>query len=183
MAFPEFSSICLEARQLLVELLNEAMQTSLDADILDNVHPASHLIDGALDFDHPVFWDAAAEACEVLLDRVEMFMQSVREKNIDGFTDDKITSAIKRAGKAARAKAKGGWNVLMQSLVDMEVRINWAEYSFFVQLCLRTHSSVLALYTCRNPKLYMNFKTLLITLAQSLLSRHCTHCNLLRTLQ
>lgn len=121
MAFPEFFSICIEARQILVDLLNQAVHTSLDDDIINNIHPVNGNKINKGDFDSPIFWDYAAEACEVLLDRVEMFIQSVQEKSIEGFQDDTITTAIRRAGKAARDKAKGEWNQLIGSLVHMEV--------------------------------------------------------------
>lgn len=128
MAFPEFSSVCHEARRVLAELLSQAVKTSLDTDCMDDIHPVNLSNNGSYDFDHPLFWDAAAQACEVLMDRVDMFMQAEREKSMDGCVEDKLTtSAIKRVEKLAREKAKGGWSTLMQSLVEMEVCIKSAK--------------------------------------------------------
>jgi hypothetical protein len=123
MAFPEFRSVCLEARSALVDLLTHAMHISLghDSRASDILNDPNQLKWEHLDLDHPVLWDLTAETAEVLLDRVDSFMTSARERRMEGLADNKLIPVIKYARDAARMKAKGRWNDLLESLVDMEV--------------------------------------------------------------
>jgi hypothetical protein len=115
MAFPEFKSLCLETRSQLASLLSQALENSFDT--------SNGVLKGEedLDFDDPELWESAAEACDLLLERVDKHIQNVKEGRV-GLEDDHLGSAVKTTGQFARSKAKNGWDLLMNGLVDMEVR-------------------------------------------------------------
>ena len=115
MAFPEFKSLCLETRSQLTSLLSQALVNSFDSS--DGVLKGEE----DLDFDDPELWENAAEACELLLERVDQYVQKVKEGRV-GLEDDHLGSAVKTTGQFARSKAKNGWDRIMNGLVDMEVR-------------------------------------------------------------
>ncbi len=112
MAFPEFNSICLEARSRLSSLLKETLKISMgqDEDLID---------EEVFEFDDPRLWESAAEVCDVLLERVDLYIQNVKEGRA-GLDTEQI-DAVRHFGTLVRNKARGDFDQLVGSLVDMEV--------------------------------------------------------------
>lgn len=109
MAFSEFRSLCLESRSELASLLNQSMQSAACFDkIMENY-----------DFDDPALWESAAEACDILSERVDQYIQNVKEGRI-GQDGEIISDAVERFGELARNKVKGGLHQILGSLVEME---------------------------------------------------------------
>lgn len=140
MAFPEFSSRVHEGRAELAVLLS---------DVLRSVHISSHTIDGDevrnstyeddYGFDSPVLWEKAAEACESLLEDVDVYVQSAK----DGSSAVAAASALENAAAKAMTKSRDGYAMLMAGLVDMKVR--YAEGLF---------NCVLSYHTCIHTSSY-----------------------------
>jgi len=124
MAFPEFSSLCLDSRSKLASMLNQALQSTATATANVNINTSTDA-DAAMvedyEFDDPRLWESAAEACDLLLERVDVYIQNVKEGRAGlGLDDEQIHEAIGRIGNVARNKAKGGFDQMMGSLVEME---------------------------------------------------------------
>lgn len=147
MAFPEFSSLCLESRSKLASMLNQALQST--ATITTDAMVEDY------EFDDPRLWESAAEACDLLLERVDVFIQKIKEGRA-GLDDEQIHEAIGRIGNVARNKAKGGFDQMMGSLVEMEVslRIVLCMKSLLLQCLLNLIWSIsnLFLWSKRNLK-------------------------------
>ena len=125
MAFPEFSSLCLDSRSKLASMLNQALQSTATANVTASTSTG---IDAAMvedyEFDDPRLWESAAEACDLLLERVDVYIQNVKEGRAGlDMDDEQIHEAIGRIGNVARNKAKGGFDQMMGSLVEMEVSV------------------------------------------------------------
>lgn len=120
MAFREFNSLCLESRSELAALLNKSLQSTATST------SSSSSKETAVDyeFDDPMLWETAAEACDILLERVDQHIQNVKEgrEGLEFGDEQKLGEAIGRVGDIARNKAQGGFNQLIGSLVEMEVR-------------------------------------------------------------
>jgi hypothetical protein len=110
MAFSEFKNLCLESRSELATLLSRSLEsTTCFETVIENS-----------DFDDPVLWEYAAEACDILSERVDQYIQNVKEGRI-GQEGEKVSEAVERFGELARNKAKGGLQQILSSLVEMEV--------------------------------------------------------------
>mmetsp|Transcript_23283 Transcript_23283/g.28607 ORF Transcript_23283/g.28607 Transcript_23283/m.28607 type:complete len:1046 (+) Transcript_23283:200-3337(+) len=110
MAFPEFNSLCSENRSQLSSLLNRGLKVSLKND--------EQIEDDELEFDDPRLWESAAEVCEVLLERVDIYIQNVKEGRAG--LDFEQVDAVRRFGTLARNKAKGDFERLVGGIVNME---------------------------------------------------------------
>lgn len=113
MAFPEYNSLCVETRDLLASILNSALQKS-----------GVSLTDAEEDFefDDPLLWENAAEVCDVLSEHIDLYIQNYKEAR-EGLDVDQV-AAINRVADVARNKAKNGFDQMLTSIVDMEVRFN-----------------------------------------------------------
>jgi hypothetical protein len=135
MAFREFHSLCLESRSDLASMLNRCLQSTATTTLVksskrDDADPSDD--SGAhigleedyefLDFDDPVLWEIAAEACDVLLERVDSHVQTVKESRLGMDSGEKLGEIIGRVGDMARNRAKGGFKQIIGGLVKMEVR-------------------------------------------------------------
>ena len=120
MAFREFNSLCLESRSELAALLNKSLQST--ATLTSSSSSKETAVD--YEFDDPMLWETAAEACDILLERVDLHIQNVKEgrEGLELGDEQKLGEAIGRVGDIARNKAQGGFNQLIGSLVEMEVR-------------------------------------------------------------
>jgi len=166
MSFPEFRSLCLELHSQVAALLSQSLQSAAATDSMVDDY----------EFDDPQLWEHAAEACDVLLERADMHIQNVKEGRV-GMDDEKLGEAIVdvgRFGDIARNKAKGGFDQIVGSLVDMEVR------SFAFAYCDKSSSRV---HLTNQLSHYRNRKSLIIsrvqyrTRGQSPLFRSCTGIN------
>jgi hypothetical protein len=190
MAFREFNSLCLESRSELTALLNQSLQSTATATV-----NADNMLDD-YEFDDPRLWLTAAEACDVLLERVDLHIQNVKEGRV-GLDGEKLGEAIGRVGDMARNKAKGGFHQLIGSLVEMEVRDFIFSSALWCQVCFRmymySHFHVLisngsallcifvpspSLYDHRNPKSRIISRAQYKTLGKNLLFHNCTPKNL-----
>jgi len=113
MAFPEFNSLCVEVRNYLSSLLNRAIVSSAGQLEYDGV-----VLDDNFEFDDPRLWETAAEMCEVLLERVDLYIQNAKEGRA-GLDLDQMDS-IRQLGSMARNNAKSKYDLMTSSLVDME---------------------------------------------------------------
>ena len=112
MAFPEFNSICLEARSRLASLLKGSLITSMNqgGDLID---------EEMFEFDDPRLWESAADVCEVLLERVDLYIQNAKEDRAG--LDIEHLDTVRQFGTLVRNKGKGDFDRLVGSLVEMEV--------------------------------------------------------------
>mmetsp|Transcript_3835 Transcript_3835/g.7345 ORF Transcript_3835/g.7345 Transcript_3835/m.7345 type:complete len:1001 (-) Transcript_3835:217-3219(-) len=109
MAFSEFKNLCLESRTELATLLSRSLEsTACFETVMDNS-----------DFNDPVLWEHAAEACDILSERVDQYIQNVKEGRI-GLEGAKVSEAVERFGELARNKVKGGLQQILSGLVEME---------------------------------------------------------------
>lgn len=109
MAFSEFKTLCLQSRSELAKLLSRSLEsTACFETVIENS-----------DFDDPILWEHAAEACDILLERVDQYIQNVKEGRI-GQEGEKVSEAVDRFGALARNKAKGGLQQILSSLIEME---------------------------------------------------------------
>lgn len=111
MAFPEFNSLCLEIREYLSKVLNKALESSTG-----QLDFEGGPIDDNFEFDDVRLWETAAEMCDVLLERVDLYIQNAKE----GTTNLEHFQSIRQAGSSARYNAKNKFDLLTSSLVDME---------------------------------------------------------------
>jgi exosome complex exonuclease RRP6 len=114
MAFPEFNSLCLETRSDLASLLNKALKSSTgqleqEGDVID---------EDLFDFDDPRLWESAAEMCDLLLERVDRYIQNVKDGRA-GLDLEQIDT-MRQIGTMARNKAKGDFDRIIGSLVEMK---------------------------------------------------------------
>ena len=123
MAFREFNALCLQSRNDLAILLNQSLQSTATGS-----SKSDNMMDD-YEFDDPMLWETAAEACDILLERVDQHIQNVKETRM-GLDGEKLGEAISRVGNMARNKAKGGFDQLIGSLVEMEVRSFFSKYCF-----------------------------------------------------
>ena len=110
MAFSEYRNLCNDSRAEIASLLNRAFKSSASVE---------HVVED-FEFDDPQLWETAAEACDCLLERVDQYIQNVKEGRI-GQDGEKIGETIAKMGDLARNKAKGGFDQIVGNLVDMEV--------------------------------------------------------------
>lgn len=113
MAFPEFKSLCLETRSSLSQLLNQSIKSSMGQ--LNNVEGLKNDDkEQFFDFDDPRLWDNAAETCESILERVDIYIQNVKEGRA-GLELEHLHT-LRQSG---RNKGQGEFDRLVGSLVDM----------------------------------------------------------------
>jgi len=122
MAFPEYASLCNESRTILSKLLSEAIHaaSSTDAAIMEEEDDGDD-DEGIIDyynFDDPTLWEKCADACEALLEHVEVYVQDAQEVRLGG--GDSALDVLENAAKKARERAKGGYERLLSGLVEME---------------------------------------------------------------
>jgi hypothetical protein len=110
MAFSEFKNLCLDSRSELANILNQSIQSTACFDNITENY----------DFEDPILWETAAEACDILSERVDQYIQNVKDGRI-GQYGEKINEAVERFGELARNKVKGGLEQILGSLVEMEV--------------------------------------------------------------
>ena len=127
MAFPEFNSLCFETRNYLSTLLTKVLKASM-GQLNNNTASAELLLEDIMfDFDDPRLWENAAEICDLLLEKVELYIQNVHEGRAGLDFDDSNEQQqqtqmdnARRIGTMARNKARDKFNLLTSSLVDME---------------------------------------------------------------
>ena len=120
MAFPEYNALCIETRDLLASILNNALQKS-GVSTTDT--------EEEFEFDDPLLWENAAEVCDVLSEHIDLYIQNYKEAR-EGIDVDKVT-AINRVADLARNKAKNGFDQMLTSIVDMEVSFKENFHNFF----------------------------------------------------
>lgn len=134
MAFSEFKTLCLQSRSELAKLLSRSLEsTACFETVIENS-----------DFDDPILWEHAAEACDILLERVDQYIQNVKEGRI-GQEGEKVSEAVDRFGALARNKAKGGLQQILSSLIEMEV----SRLLLFVLLFLNSKKLTLVVCGCK----------------------------------
>lgn len=120
MAFPEFSSLCIETRSALSSLLNQSIKSSMGGQLrnFDDGADGKELDkdEESFEFDDPRLWDNAAETCESLLERVDVYIQNVKEGRA-GLEIEHLHHTL--GGQSGRNKAQGEFDRLLGSLVDM----------------------------------------------------------------
>jgi hypothetical protein len=106
MAFSEFKNLCMDSRLDLTSLLNQSLQSTASV---------NNKVEG-YEFDDPILWETAAEACDVLLERVERYIQNEKEGRMgqDG-------AEIGEAVGVLNSRRKSGFDQIVGSLVEMEV--------------------------------------------------------------
>ena len=165
MAFSEFKNICLDSRSEVASLLNQSLQSTASA--------ADNMVDD-YNFDDPVLWETAAEACDILLERVDQYIQNEKEGRIG--RDGEIVGEIVR--DFARNRGGSGFDQIVGSLVDMEVSSSILQLDFIflvkISLVLNTHLSF------RNHKILSILPETFKILEQILLFLKCTPRNLSR---
>lgn len=109
MAFSEFKNLCMDSRSEVASLLNHSLQSTASI---------NKMVDD-FEFDDPVLWETAAEACDVLLERVDQYIQNEKERRMgqDGVQIGEAIGAL----ATRRNKAKSGFDQIVGSLVEMEV--------------------------------------------------------------
>jgi len=132
MAFSEFKNICLDSRSEVASLLNQSLQSTASAD---------NMVDD-YEFDDPVLWETAAEACDILLERVDQYIQNEKEGRI-GRDGENLGEIVR---DFARNRGGSGFDQIVGSLVDMEVSSSILQLDFIflvkVSLVLNTHLSL-----------------------------------------
>jgi len=105
MAFSEFKKLCMDSRLDLASLLNQSLQSTASV---------NNKVEG-YEFDDPILWETAAEACDVLLERVERYIQNEKEGRMgqDG-------AEIGEAVGVLNSRRKSGFDQIVGSLVEME---------------------------------------------------------------
>ena len=137
MAFPEFHTLCMKSRSNLAHLLSFALQSSSSSSSTMNEEendndPNNNLLLKEFDdynFEDPILWENAAEACDILLEDVNIYIEQMQQDEKDGVVDSNL---VKGAGNFARKKAEGGWNRMIKSLVDIEVCYIYLILVFFL---------------------------------------------------
>lgn len=89
------------------------------------------------EFDDPMLWESATEACDLLLERVDVYILNVKEGRqllgVGGGTG--VVDVVERAGVLAKRKASRSMDCLLGSLVEMEVRCLFFILNVLVKSC------------------------------------------------
>lgn len=150
MAFPEVQSQCHETRVKLAQIVHVALNLSCPdlavtatttntaaagGDITDgtNLNNSPEYIPnidndtagvaaGVVDFDDPLLWENAAEACDVLMDQVEGYIQTVQEGKLhSSSTVKELETLVRGQVGAGRNAFASRWNQVVEGTKDMEV--------------------------------------------------------------
>mmetsp|Transcript_25776 Transcript_25776/g.39974 ORF Transcript_25776/g.39974 Transcript_25776/m.39974 type:complete len:1061 (+) Transcript_25776:49-3231(+) len=124
-AFPEFSSLMSQTKVELTGLMTEVL-SAIDASSQDDEagdvksfgkfsNPLQNVKnDTHIDFDDPLLWEACADACDALLERVDAYLAgSNMEKSAN-------KSALASTSKALRQTADSKLQVMISGLANME---------------------------------------------------------------
>ena len=147
MAFPEFKSLCLSTRTLLTTLLSQSLLT-----LQETSEDQRPLVE--YEFEDVQLWQEAADACEVLMERVEQYIQSKKEGRV-GLEEgvEELQQVVRDTKEHVYTRAKNGYRDMMNGIVDMEVGTlvlkNKHSIECFNSLFLK----------CRNHKNVINFRT------------------------
>jgi len=115
MAFPEFASLCGDARTALAELLSESLAAAPSPDNPPLRPGGKAGIDPPCpryDFDDPLLWIKAADACDALLEKVDAY--------VEGVESGAAAKSLKNAAESAREKARGKYRLMMEGLAEVE---------------------------------------------------------------
>lgn len=121
MSLPEFSSLNSEARRLLGSLLRDALMDDSSKVESDDAGDKAECFSGSgkewEDLSDPTLWEACADACDALLDRVGDYISQVQGDGGDG---ELFAKAVEGAAVKARSQAEGNYGRMLKGVVDME---------------------------------------------------------------